>query len=178
MRPRSAVLYFASLFLLLDCTAHAQTSVTSTGGSATAKASAHDQQDATISGTVFDPAGQVVPGARVTLLYAMAELETRETNAQGQYSFARLRGGKYQILATISGFDQLPVDIDLPAGKQRVSDLHLQLSALRDKVVVSAAPGGALTSQIASSVSLVSADEIDNRGAQVATDVLRGLPGT
>ena len=178
MRPRSAVLYFASLFLLLDCTAHAQTPVTSTGGSATAKASAHDQQDATISGTVFDPAGQVVPGARVTLLYAMAELETRETNAQGQYSFARLRGGKYQILATISGFDQLPVDIDLPAGKQRVSDLHLQLSALRDKVVVSAAPGGALTSQIASSVSLVSADEIDNRGAQVATDVLRGLPGT
>src|SRR6202046_4848465 len=130
MRLRSAVLYFTSLFLLLACSTHAQTPTSSAGGSA------HDQQDAAISGTVFDPAGQVVPGARVTLLYAMAELETRETNAQGQFSFVRLRAGKYQILATISGFDQLPVGIDLPAGEKRVSDLHLQLSALSDKVVV------------------------------------------
>ncbi len=177
MRPRSAVLYFASLFLLLACTAHAQTPNTSAGGSAISPGSAHDQQDASISGTVFDPSGQIVPGAHVTLLYAMAQLETRDTNAQGQFSFARLRGGKYQVVATISGLDQLPVNVDLPAGEKHVSDLHLQLSALRDKVVVSAAPGGALTSQIASSVSLVSADEIEDRGAQVATDVLRGLPG-
>jgi outer membrane receptor protein involved in Fe transport len=182
MRLRSAVLYFTSLFLLLACSARAQTPTTSPGGSAAATGSApgstHDQQDAAISGTVFDPAGHVVAGARVTLLYAMAELETRDTNAQGQYRFVRLRGGKYQIVATSSGFDQLPLDIDLAAGEKRVSDLHLQLSALRDKVVVSAAPGGAITSQIASSVSLVSADEIDDRGAQVASDVLRGLPGT
>src|SRR5580693_10193686 len=131
MRLRSAVLYFASLFLPLACSAHAQTPTTSPGGSA------HDSQDAAISGTAFDPAGQVVPGARVTLLYAMAQLETRATNAQGQYSFTRLRGGKYQIVATISGLDQLPVDIDLEAGEKRVSDLHLQLNALRDTVVVS-----------------------------------------
>ncbi len=142
-----------------------------------APGSTHDQQDAAISGTVLDPAGEVVPRARVTLLYAMAELETRETNAQGQYSFERLRAGKYQIVATSSGFDQLPVDIDLTAGEKRVSDLHLKLSALRDKVVVSAAPGGALTSQIAASVSLISENEIEDRGAQVAVDVLRGLPG-
>src|ERR1700735_4997805 len=178
MTLRSAVLYFTSLFLLLACTARTEPPPPSPGGAATATGSAHDQQDAAISGTVFDPAGRVVPGARVTLLYAMAELETRETNAKGQFSFERLRGGKYQIVATSSGFDQLPVDIDLAAGEKHVSDLHLQLSALRDKVVVSAAPGGALTSQIASSVSVVSADEIDDRGAQVATDVLRGLPGT
>src|SRR5271154_1531176 len=182
MRLRSAALYFTSLFLLFACSTHAQAPTTSTGGSATATGSAprstHEQQDAAISGTVFDPAGQVVAGARVTLLYAMAQLETRETNAQGQYSFVRLRAGKYQILATGLGFDQLPVDIDLAAGEKRISDLHLQLSALRDKVVVSAAPGGALSSQIASSVSVVSADEIEDRGAQVASDVLRGLPGT
>jgi outer membrane cobalamin receptor len=176
MRLRSAVLYFASLFLLLACSAHAQTPTTSSSGSA--PVSTHDQQVAAISGTVFDPAGHVVPGARVTLLYAMAELETREANAQGQYSFTRLRGGKYQIVATSSGFDQLPVDIDLPADEKRVSDLHLQLSAVRDKVVVSAAPGGALTSQIGSSVSVVSGQEIDDRAAQSALDVLRGLPGT
>jgi outer membrane receptor protein involved in Fe transport len=161
----------------VTCSVHAQTPHTSAGGASITPGSAHDRQDAAISGMVLDPAGQAVPAAHVTLLYAMAQLETRDTNAQGQYSFARLRAGNYQILATISGFDQLPVDIDLAAGEKRVSDLHLQLSALRDEVVVSAAPGGALTSQIASSVSVVSADEIDDRGAQVAADVLRGLPG-
>jgi outer membrane cobalamin receptor len=177
MRLRSAVLYFAFLLLPLACSAHAQTANASAGGSAAATRSAHQQLDAAISGTVFDPAGRAVPGAHVTLLYAMAQLETRDTNAQGQYSFVRLRAGKYQVIATSSGFDQLPVEMDLSAGEKRVSDLHLQLSALRDKVVVSAAPGGALTSQIASSVSVVFADEIDDRGAQVAVDVLRGLPG-
>src|SRR5580658_7865242 len=178
MRLHSAVLYFASLFLLLTCSAHAQTPNASASGSAIATGSTHDQQDAAVSGTVFDPAGQAVPGARVTLLYAMAPLETRDTNARGQYHFPGLRAGKYQILATISGFDQLPLDVDLAAGEKRLSDLHLKLSAQRDLVVVSAAPGGALTSQIASSVSVVSADEIDDRGAQAALDVLRGLPGT
>jgi outer membrane receptor protein involved in Fe transport len=176
MRLRSAVLHFTFLLLFLACSAYAQTPNTSAGGSATA--SARDQQDAAISGTVFDPAGQAVPGARVTVLYAMAQLETRDTNAHGQYSFPGLRAGKYQILATISGFDQSPLDVDLAAGEKRLSDLHLKLSAQRDRVVVSAAPGGALTSQIASSVSVVSADEIDERGAQVALDALRGLPGT
>ena len=181
MRLRPGILYFVSVFLLVACSAHAQTPKASPGGSTVARGSApgstHDQQDAAIFGTVFDPAGQVVPGAHVTLLYAMARLETRDTNAQGQYTFVRLRAGKYQIVATSSGFDQLPVDIDLAAGEKRVCDLHLRLSASRDKVVVSAAPGGALTSQIAASVSVVSAEEIEDRGAQVAVDVMRGLPG-
>ncbi len=45
-------------------------------------------------------------------------------------------------------------------------------------MVVSAAPGGALNfANCGPSVSVVSADEIDDRGAQVAVDVLRGLPG-
>ena len=103
--------------------------------------------------------------------------KTRDTNAQGQYTFVRLRAGKYQIVATSSGFDQLPVDIDLAAGEKRILRPPFEVERLRDKVVVSAAPGGALTSQIAASVSVVSAEEIEDRGAQVAVDVMRGLPG-
>jgi hypothetical protein len=68
MRLRSAVPYFTSLVLLLACSTYAQTPNTSQGGSAVAPGSAHDQQDAAISGTVFDPDGKVEPGAHVTLL--------------------------------------------------------------------------------------------------------------
>ncbi|MFZ3218034.1 MAG: TonB-dependent receptor [Candidatus Acidiferrales bacterium] len=178
MRLRFVILYFASLFFVLAFSAHAQTPNTPTGSPAAAPGGARDRQSAAISGTVFDPSGQAVPGARVTLLYAMAQLEVRESDAQGHYTFAGLRAGKYQVVAAISGFDHLPLNIDVPANAKIVSDLHLKLSALRNKVVVSAAPGGALTSQIGSSVSVVSAQEIDDRAAQAALDVLRGLPGT
>jgi outer membrane cobalamin receptor len=80
-------------------------------------------------------------------------------------------------VGTFSGFDQLPANIDLQSDEKHVRDLHLKLSAVRDRVVVSAAPGGALTSQIGSSVGVVPAQEIDDRGAQAALDILRGLPG-
>ena len=84
----------------------------------------------------------------------------------------------YQVVATAAGFDQLPIEVVLQPDEKRTLDLHLKLSALLDRVVVSAAPGGELTSQIASSVSVVTAEEIDDRAAQIAVDVLRGLPGT
>ena len=181
MRLRSAVLYFASVFLLLACSAHAQTPNTSAGGSPTTPGSAPAPR-MTSRTPRFPVRFSIRPGK--PCLGLTSPFSTRWPNWKRATPMRKANTasrvcalGKYQILATISGFDQLPVDIDLAAGEKRVSDLHLQLSALRDKVVVSAAPGGALTSQIASSVSVVSADEIDARGAQVAVDVLRGLPG-
>jgi outer membrane cobalamin receptor len=178
MRLRFDVPLFASLFLVLASTAFGQTPNASTGTATSSTSSPRDQQAASISGTVFDPDGQVVVGARVTLLYAMAQLVVRQTNAQGQYTLEGLRPGQYEIVATFSGFDQLPEDVNLQAGEKHVSDLHLKVSAVRDRVIVSVAPGGALTSQIGSSVSVVPEQEIEDRGAQAAVDVLRGLPGT
>ena len=117
-------------------------------------------------------------GARVTLLHAMAQMEVRETNSEGEFQFDGLLAGTYQVVATAAGFEQLPIEVVLQPGEKHTLDLHLKLSALLDRVVVSAAPGGELTSQIASSVSVVTAEEIEERGAQTALDVLRGLPGT
>jgi outer membrane receptor protein involved in Fe transport len=118
-----------------------------------------------------------VSGARITLLYAMAALEVRDTNAQGQYQFENLRPGTYEIVGTVPGFNEVTGEIELRPDENLVKDLNLDLSAVQEKIVVSAAPGGVLTSEIASSVSVVSAQEIDDRGAQAAVDVMRGLPG-
>jgi len=173
MRLRTIILPLASLFLVFAIATPAQTSNTS----APASSAPHDQKPASLAGTVFDPDGRVVAGARVTLLHAMAQLEERETNSEGKFQFEGLLAGTYQIVSTSANFDQYPVEINLQGDEKRVVDLHLKLSALQDRVVVSVAPGGALTSTIASSVSVVTAEEIDDRGAQVAADVLRGLPG-
>ena len=57
------------------------------------------------------------------------------------------------------------------------TDIQLKLSAVVSRVVVSAALGGALSPEIGSSVSLVSSREIEDRGAQNALEVIRGIPG-
>src|ERR1700735_4583875 len=173
MKLRSVILLFASLLLISNFPAYGQNPNTSTATSG----SSNDQHTGSISGTVFDPDGRAVAGAQITLLYAMAALEARETNAQGQYRFAELRAGTYQIVGASPGFNEETGEIELHADEKLLKDLRLNLSAVQEKIVVSAAPGGALTSQIASSISVVSAQEIDDRGAEAALDVMRGLPG-
>jgi outer membrane cobalamin receptor len=178
MKLRSIAFRFALFSWILQFPIYGQSSPSANSRATNPSSSAtHHAQGATISGMVLDPDGRAVAGARVTLLYAMAELEVRQTNAQGQYRFAGLRGGNYQVVATFAGLDQLPENIELREDEQRTSDLHLKLSALQDLLVVSAEPGGALTSVIGSSVSVVSGQEIEDRAPQAALDVLRGLPG-
>ena len=173
MKLRSIVWLLTSIFVILTPSVHAQSSSNSTK----TQSSSHDRYTASISGTVSDPDGKAVAGARITLLYAMSGLEVTQTNGQGQYKFDDLRAGTYQVVGTSSGFNEVTGDIELMPDQKLVKDLKLNLSAVQERVVVSAAPGGALTSVIGSSVSVVSAQEIDDRGAQAALDVLRGLPG-
>ncbi len=169
MRLLATTVFASALFLFSACITQAQ----SPANSATSPKSS----GASISGAVFDPDKRVVPGAQVTLLHAMTVLEVRETNAQGQFSFDDLPAGDYQVIARSAGFDQLLEAITLGLDEKRTADLHLTLSAVQNRVVVSAGVGGELTTQTASSVSVVGAQEIKDRGAQAALDVLRGLPG-
>ena len=145
--------------------------------SVTAAQTARLTQKVSIEGTVYDPKGRVVPGARVTLLYAMSQLEERTTDAQGHFRFDNLDAGTYAVLGNSPGFNELRSDIELKAGENRKIDLKLELSAVQERVVVSAAPGGAVSSQIGSSVSVIPKHEIEDRGAQFVSEVLRGLPG-
>jgi outer membrane receptor protein involved in Fe transport len=134
-------------------------------------------QGATIQGTVFDPDGRAVPGARVTLLQSLAPVEELQTDSRGEYKFAGLRGGSFTVVANLPGFSKLSAKVDLLADEVRTIDLRLELSAVEEQVVVSASLGGALAPQIGSSVTVINRQEIENRGAQNVYGVLRGVPG-
>jgi hypothetical protein len=120
MKLRSFGLYFTSFFFLAFA-AHGQTPSTSTATSG----SRHDERTSSISGTVFDPEGRAAAGARVTLLYAMTQLEVRETNSQGQFQFESLLPGTYQIVATLPSFSDVTSEVDLSRGEKQVADIHL-----------------------------------------------------
>jgi outer membrane cobalamin receptor len=131
----------------------------------------------TIEGTVFDPSGSAVPNVRVSLLATLTALDERQTNAKGEYKFEGLVQGSYRLVADAPGFTASTAEVEIGAGETRSVDLHLMLSAVQQQVVVSASLGGSPAPQLGSSVSTISGQEIDDRGAQNVTDVLRGVPG-
>ncbi|HVS87921.1 MAG TPA: TonB-dependent receptor [Candidatus Acidoferrum sp.] len=140
-------------------------------------ASQNQTQKVTLQGKVFDPDDRIVSGARVSLLAGLTPVEERETGADGQYRFENLAVGKYTLLANLAGFSTLSTGIELQPGETRTADLPLKVSALEEHVVVSASIGGALAPQIGSSVSVITQQEIADRGAESVLEVLRGLPG-
>jgi outer membrane cobalamin receptor len=132
---------------------------------------------ATLEGTVFDPSGQAVPGARVSLKRALVAIEERQTDARGVYSFEGLQNGHYQLAANAQGLTSDAIDVLFRDSDVTKQDIHLKLSALVAHVVVSASLGGALLPEIGSSVSLVTQKEIEHRGAQNAFEIVREIPG-
>jgi len=132
---------------------------------------------ATIRGTVLDPDGRAVPGARVALLAPLTAVEELETDAEGRYEFAGLRGGAYKLVANLPGFSTASSEVEVSDTATATANLRLAISAVDERVVVSASLEGALTPEIGSSVSVVDQSEIKDRGAQSVLDVLRGVPG-
>jgi outer membrane cobalamin receptor len=132
---------------------------------------------ATLEGTALDPSGKAVPGARVSLLRSLVAIAECQTDARGAYKFEGLQEGAYQITAVSRGLSSPSVELNLKQEESKKQDVKLEVNALNSQVVVSASLGGALIPQVGSSVSLVSLQEIEDRGAQNALEVVRGLPG-
>ena len=132
---------------------------------------------ATIEGAVLDPGGLPVVGARVNLLNSLTPLAERETDGKGRYRFEGLRAGEYTLLAIAPGLSTSSTSVQVQEAETRTLDLHLALSAVEQHVVVSAALGGTLAPETGSSVSVITRQEMDDRGAQSVLDVLRGVPG-
>jgi outer membrane cobalamin receptor len=132
---------------------------------------------ASIEGTVFDPDGSIVAGAKVNLLESMVAVAETATDAQGRYRFEGLRDGTFTVVANSPGFSELSAEIALQSGESHSADLHLKLNAAQEKVVVSASLGGALAPQLGSSVTIVSQQDIENQGAQSVYEALRNVPG-
>lgn len=106
----------------------------------------------TISGTIKDPSGAVLPGATVVVVAEeTGSSRTVQSNAAGYYTAQSLNPGRYQITASMNGFQKLVRNgVELTLGRQVVVNLELQVGAVSQSVEVTAeAPlvdtvGGAL----------------------------------
>jgi outer membrane receptor protein involved in Fe transport len=132
---------------------------------------------ATLTGTVFDPSGAAVVGAQVSLLSSLSVQDTCESDARGHYQFTDLLSGSYRLAASAPGFSTSSTTIQLANDEKHTFDLRLELSALVQEVVVSASLGGVLTTQLGSSVDVITRWDMNDRAAQSVLEVLRAVPG-
>jgi hypothetical protein len=93
---------------------------------------------ATLSGTVKDPTGAIVPQASVTLASPERGItRTFTTDERGYYSFSQLPPGGYSLTIQASGFEgYVQNGIVLDAGQSVGQDVKLTLGAVAEKVVV------------------------------------------
>jgi hypothetical protein len=94
----------------------------------------------TVTGVVSDPAGGVVPGAKVELTdINTSEKLTATTGNDGSYTFPSMRPGNYRITVSAKGFRQAVVSgLRVEIGKSATVNLVLEMGAMTEVVEVTA----------------------------------------
>src|SRR6266851_375805 len=120
---------------------------------------------ATLSGTITDPSGAAIAGAKVSVTNKATGV-TRDvtTDTAGLYSAPNLLPGPYEVAASASGFSTTKqADLTLTVGGQQVLNLALKIGEASQTVVVTEA-----ASQVQLSSSTLS--------AEVESTTVRELP--
>ena len=91
-----------------------------------------------ITGTVFDPAGAVVPGASVTITNIGTNQKTHEkTSAAGSYSVPSLDPVSYRIEVDAAGFRKTVVDnVKVDTASTATVDIRLETGAVASTITV------------------------------------------
>ncbi len=133
------------------------------------------QPSAQLSGNVVDATGLPLAGATVTLRGAVGK-ETL-TNAEGQFDFQGLAGGKYELTASTHGFGPVRQTIQIAAGERSTVSFALTV-ALLEHTVVTAEKTGAVDAQATPiAVSVLPGDTLARMQAHTVEQVAGLAPG-
>src|SRR5712691_11628834 len=100
-------------------------------------------EQGTITGTVFDEAGAVVAGARVTATRVGTQVaRDTTTNGKGYYALPYLAAGTYDVTAELAGFKRARVPVvTVRVGLTATVDLTLTVGSMQTEVTVDAHAG-------------------------------------
>ena len=135
----------------------------------------------TIYGTVLDPSGQLVPGAKVSITNEVtAESRNSTTSSTGEFVFPSLLPATYTIRVEAAGFQALESKgtILTPNARLNVGEMRLKIGSVSELVTVQAQTAQVETVSAENSA-LLSRDQFSMlpiRGRDL-TSALRLLPG-
>lgn len=96
-----------------------------------------------ISGSVKDPQGASVPAAKVTIKNLDMPFEREATtNSDGYYRFVGLPVGRYEIRCEQQGFKTSVINLKLTVAEQAIANFEMEVGAITEQVLVTAATGG------------------------------------
>jgi outer membrane receptor protein involved in Fe transport len=130
---------------------------------------------ATLSGTVADATGGVVPNAEISIKNLGTDVvRTLTSDSAGFYSAPNLTPGTYKVTTSAAGFSTAQASVTLSVGAQQLLNVSLKVGETNETVsVVESAPAVELTSAtISSQVSATTVRELPLNGrdwTQLAT---------
>jgi TonB family protein len=99
---------------------------------------AAQNQPTTLSGTVYDASGAVLPQVDVTLEDARHVPVHATTDRNGRFAFAPVAAGTYTLGASIAGFKSLRQDVDLTQTRDWNQPITLEVGNVQETISVSA----------------------------------------
>ena len=136
---------------------------------------------AAVSGTVFDPQQQAIPGASVQLT-SQGTQATRQvkSNDQGLFQMTGLLPGEYKLVVEAVGFALLDQNLRLEVGQQMILDVSLKLPSLSTSVDVETQTLNLLRTTDASVGEVVEPTSVRNLplNGRMLIDLVLTVPGT
>jgi iron complex outermembrane receptor protein/vitamin B12 transporter len=131
-----------------------------------------------VRGTVTDTLGARIAGAAVTLTDDRGQSRDGKSGAEGEYAFDNVTPGRYQITATVQGFQPFTSDpVYVGAGATQAIDATLQVGPLRQSVVVTAAAESVSQAQTGAPVTVLDSTTIGALNKPDVLEALRIVPG-
>ena len=136
------------------------------------------QTPGTISGSVIDATGAVIPQASVVLQGTNKFRQTTQTDGQGRFSFDKLPNGQYELQFRAQGFEPMTKSVNLHNGGAESLRIELPLAVSREGgEIVSNRATEFLTTRQATVITTFTPKQIQQAAAQTVDDLLRQVPG-
>src|SRR5438067_3193242 len=133
-------------------------------------------QTASLSGTVVDESGAIVPGATVMIAGPGTHTSTI-SGSRGEYSFKNLAPATYQVTISLVGFSQTTRDVVVGQSNVEVPPITLTVAKMGEIVVVSASKSDTALIDAPATMSVITSETLKSTPAQNYGDLLRGVPG-
>lgn len=91
---------------------------------------------ASLSGSVYDTSGAVLPGVALTLEDASQKKWQATTDAAGRFDFAGIQPGRYVLAASLAGFRPLSHEFELQNSRDWDRAITLQVGELQETIHV------------------------------------------
>jgi outer membrane cobalamin receptor len=130
-----------------------------------------------VTGQVVDPDGRGIPGAAVLLTDGMSVVARTLTVSSGQFRLNVPDSGDFEVRVALQGFRGKPIAITGTSAARDLGTIALEMSAVSESVVVSAAQVEIPLSTASSSVTVITRDDLEKHQVESVADALRTVPG-